>query len=83
MMKLDSRLLTKLIREAMEDMSGDFGPDDPTEHAPSLTKEAVLDKIFEILLMHFKADFGTRGRVVLDEVESMYDRIASELGMGE
>ena len=82
-MKLNSSLLKKLIREAMEDMTGDFGPDDPTEHVPSLTKEAVLDKIYEILSIHFKADFGTKGRVILDELENMYDRISSELEMGE
>ena len=79
-MKLDSILLKKLIKEAIEDMTGEFGADEPTEHAPA--KEPLLDKLFELLAQHFKASFKD-SQVIEDELQKMYDNISAELRMGE
>ena len=81
-MKISTSLLRKLIREAMEDMTAEFGADDPTEHVPSLTKEAVLDKIYEILANHFRPK-DRNFDILNSAVEEMYSRIEAEMRMGE
>ena len=77
-MRLDSKTLRALIREAIEDMTAEFGADDPTEHAPA--KEPLLDKLFELLAQHFKVSFK-QSQVIEDELQKMYDNIATELRM--
>lgn len=79
-MRLDSKTLRALIREAIEDMTGEFGADEPTEHAPA--KEPLLDKIFELLAQHFKVSFD-QSQVIEDELQKMYANIEAELRMGE
>ena len=54
-MKITSNLLRELIKEAIEDMTAEFGADDPTEHAPA--KDPLLNKLFELLANHFKPSF--------------------------
>jgi len=75
-MKLNSDTLKKLIREAIQDMSAEFGPDDPTEHAPE--REPLFDKLFELLSKHFKANFQ-EGDVIEAAIEKMYNDIKEEL----
>tara|TARA_Y100000114_G_scaffold141267_1_gene146856 strand:+ start:1513 stop:1752 length:240 start_codon:yes stop_codon:yes gene_type:complete len=79
-MKLNSKLLKKLIREAVADMSGEFGADDPTEHAPA--KEPLLNKLFELLSNHFKPSFD-QSQIIEDELQKLYANIESEMRMGE
>jgi len=76
-MKLDTSTLRRLIREALQDMTGDFGPDDPTEHAPD--KEPLLDKLFELLANHFKPDFNQSG-IIEDAIQNLYDDIQDQMG---
>jgi len=81
-MKITSSLLKKLIREAMEDMTAEFGADDPTEHMPALTKEAVLDKIYEILVDHFKPKDRSFD-LINSAIEELYNNNEMEARMGE
>ena len=80
-MKLNSSLLKKLIKEAMQDMTAEFGPDDPTEHSPA--KEPLLDKLFELLENHFKPPGFDQSQIIEDEIQKMYANIEAELRMGE
>ena len=80
-MKLNSSLLKKLIREAMADMTGEFGADDPTEHAPA--KERLLNQLFEILANHFKPPSFDQSQIIEDELQKMYANIEAEMRMGE
>ena len=79
-MKLNSSLLKKLIKEAMEDMTAEFGADDPTEHAPA--KEPLLNKLFELLSNHFRPSFD-QSQIIEDELQKLYANIQSEMRMGE
>ena len=81
-MKITSKLLRELIKEAIEDMTAEFGADDPTEHVPALTKEAVLDKIYEILANHFRPK-DRNFDVLNSAVEEMYANIEAGMRMGE
>jgi len=76
-MKLDASTLRRLIKEAIQDMTGDLGPDDPTEHAPD--KEPLLDKIFELLANHFRPDFNQSG-IIEEAIQNLYSAIEMEMG---
>jgi len=79
-MKITSNLLKELIREAIEDMTAEFGSDDPTEHAPA--KDPLLNKLFELLANHFKPSFD-QSQIIEDELQKMYANIEMEMRMGE
>tara|TARA_B100001248_G_C27312422_1_gene422659 strand:- start:23 stop:262 length:240 start_codon:yes stop_codon:yes gene_type:complete len=79
-MKLNSSLLKKLIKEAMADMTGEFGADDPTEHSPA--KEPLLNKLFELLSDHFRPSFD-QSQIIEDELQKLYTNIQMEMRMGE
>jgi hypothetical protein len=79
-MKLNSNLLKKLIKEAMADMTAEFGADDPTEHAPA--KEPLLNSLFELLSDHFKPSFD-QSQIIEDELQKLYTNIEMEMRMGE
>ena len=80
-MKLDSSTLKRLIREAIKDMTAEFGADDPTEHAPA--KEPLLNQLFEILTNHFKPATFDKSQIIEDEIQKLYANIEAEMGMGE
>ena len=79
-MKLNSSLLKKLIKEAMTDMTAEFGADDPTEHSPA--KEPLLNKLFELLSDHFRPSFD-QSQIIEDELQKLYTNIQMEMRMGE
>ncbi len=79
-MKLNSKILKQLVREAIEDMTAEFGADDPTEHAPS--KEPLMNQLFELLANHFKPDFK-QSQIIEDAIQEMYSSIEMEMRMGE
>jgi len=78
-MKLDKKLLFKLIKESMQE---NIGPDDPTERGPkiqTMDKEAFLEREFQMWASEFNIESWQEGAMINKVLEAAYDKIAEEL----